>query len=913
MNSTRWQRVQQIVEEAEGMPSEERVRWISEQTGDDPELWSEVKGILSNLDSTNNFLEDAIGMAAARIAAGQELSSGDRIGPYRIASTIGHGGMGIVYCAERSDDQYRQKVAIKVVRTGWGATEELFSRFRAERQILACIAHPNICRLLDGGITGDGLPFLVMEHVEGVSLDQWLATNGQSLAPPLSVRLELFRKLCSAIHYAHQNLIVHRDLKPSNVLVTADGTPKLLDFGIAKLLDPESNTNNTIFYTRPAERLMTPEYASPEQIRGETVTTATDVHGLGVLLYEILTGTRPFRLGNLSPVEIERIICETQPRPPSSVRIAISNSDVTASQSTRNSAVIRRQTDLDRIVLKAMHKQPLRRYASAADLAADVQRYQEGFPISARPDSFAYRTTRLFQRNKLASAVTAFVMVIVIALSIVSWIQARRARREAASAEAVASYLTNLFQFTRPDETQGRSVSARDILDSGTNQLNTEWKGDPAIKARLLHTLGMVYFRLGDLNQASTLLHQARSIQSSLGDTDTRESTDTAVTLGNLLTNKGAYAEAEQQFRTALAENIAAYGKNSIEAAPSLDGLAGLYWTMGDFEKARYYQQQAVDVAERKLAPEDSDLLTYRNNLEVVLANQGDYRAAQPIAQDLLRIRQRTNGIMNSSTLAIMNNYGFLLVMAGHLHEGKAVHNQTLEAKRKLFGKEHPDIATSLIALGDTAIRENNLEEAKPLLTEGLRMAMKLEGPESLDTAIDEDEMGILLLQQGELNEARQFFERALAVRLSKSTPSQPRLADSYDHLGLLALAEGKLPEARTQIEKALGIRQSFYKRDNDAVASSYLHLGRLQLAAAQPAKAEAYFQRAISIAQTLFGEDPHPIKVEALEGLSLGESALGREAQTKSSLAEALKMQKALGILPNPSKEQSFSFNNLI
>ena len=682
---------------------------------------------------------------------------------------LGHGGMGTVYLAQRSDDQFRQSVAIKLVRAGFGDTRDLIARFRAERQILANINHPNIARLLDGGTTESGLPYLVMEFVEGLTLDRWILDT----APALPVRLELFRKLCSAIQTAHQNLVVHRDLKPGNILVTADGTPKLLDFGIAKLLEIDAVSTDTILYTRPADRLMTPEYASPEQIRGDVITTASDVYGLGVLLYEILTGTRPFLINKLSPADVERLICGTQPRPPSSFDPRSTTSLGTQAKRLKPHRV-RKQTDLDRIVLKAMHKLPARRYASAADLSTDVQHYLDGFPVAARSDSFSYRSSRFIVRNRFAVAAATLFFLIIAGLSISSLIQARRARREAASADAVSNYLTGLFQFTRPDATQGRSVSARDILDSGTKQLDTDWHGEPAIKARLLSTLGIVYYQLGDLDHAYALLHQSQSIDQGIADTTSPEAIQTATVLGDLLIDKGSYAEAEQQYTRALDIQTRLHGHDSLEAADLMDGLARLLWTMGSFTRAEDLQRQVIAIASRKLGPEDNLVLTYRNNLEATLADAGNYRAAEPIARDLLKIRKRTLGLYTSSTAASMNNYAFLLMKTGRLKETERLWQETLDVRRKLYGAEHPEIAMSLVSLGWAKHDLGQPEPAEELMTQGMAMAMKLEGPESMDTAFDQDSLGLVKLERGELADARILFDKALAARLRKGSP-RPR------------------------------------------------------------------------------------------------------------------------------------------
>lgn len=902
MNAAAWERIQDLVEQAAGLPPGERTRLIADETADDPELRQQIEGMLRCFNATGSFLEEAIGTAAANVAVGKELAAGDRIGAYRVTSTIGHGGMGIVYRAQRDDELYQVSVAIKVVRAGWGANEELFARFRAERQILAAINHPNISRLLDGGITDDGLPFLVMEYVDGVALDQWIAAD----SPPVHVRLDLFRKLCSAIQYAHQNLIVHRDLKPGNILVTADGSPKLLDFGIAKLLDPEVASGQTVFSTRPAERLMTPEYASPEQIRGDSITTATDIYGLGVLLYEILTGTRPFQLHNLSPGEIERIVCDTQPRPPSSIGLSPRTAGAKAKRRAASSAKLRGQTDLDRIVLKAMHKQPARRYASAADLSADVQRYQQGFPVTARPDSFAYRTRRFLQRNKAASAATFLFFLTVISLSVISVVQARRARLEAASADAVSQYLVGLFDFTQPNATQGRGVSAREILDQGTDRLNKDWNGDPAVKARLLSTLGTVYYRLGALDRVVALLSEAERIYSSAIGPESVEVAKTATGLGDILETQGDYDSALAQYSKALRIYELKQGHNSVEVADELDGIGSIHWDAGDFKGAEAFQKESAEIFTRILGPEAEQTLLPKGNLEVTLASEGKYREAEPLAREILRERIRVLGRDNSNTAISASNLSFILMKTARFEEARPLLEDTLAVSRKLFGEEHPDVGAALVALGGWELEMGHFDAARSLMRQGLAIALRTAGPQSADAAIDQGELARLLVAMGDPAAARPLAETALRTRLARHTPSPASLGESYDCLGLIDLAQNNLPAARQEIEHALQLRRKAFPLENDSIALSYNHLGEVLIAQHDFDGAQQTYAEALRIARKNFPDAPHPITAEALYGMGMALFMQGNTPGAIAALNASLKMQQRLYPAGHPAIQKT-------
>ena len=408
MNPDRWTRVQELFDAAVERPRGDRRGWLEQACGDDPGLCEEVLSLLTE-EATDRLGPILAGAAEVALAGRDGLEPGsDRIGEtigrWRLEREIGRGGMGVVYQASRDDGEFSHRVAIKIVRDRLSDPESL-RRFRTEREILARLNHPNIARLLDGGTTRDGAPYVVMEQVEGVPLDRYCRDR----ALEVDDRLRLFATLCDAVHEAHRNLIVHRDLKPSNVLVTGDGTPKLLDFGIARLLASSDGQGEEL--TRTGSRVLTPRYASPEQVRGEPVQTASDVYSLGVMLYELLTGRSPYDADDDGPGSLERAICESDPEPPSTAAV---KGGVPAG---RSRPIARRTLagDLDNIVLMALRKEPVRRYASAAELAEDVRRYLDGMPVIARPSTWSYRTTRFVGRHRVA--VTAAVLVLVTLLS----------------------------------------------------------------------------------------------------------------------------------------------------------------------------------------------------------------------------------------------------------------------------------------------------------------------------------------------------------------------------------------------------------------------------------------------------------------------------------------------------------------
>ncbi|HLG95533.1 MAG TPA: protein kinase [Bryobacteraceae bacterium] len=496
-----WQHVREILDAVLLVPAEKRPAYLDEACAGDADLRHEVESLIDSYERAGDtFLEGRAIDAAGFDASRDQPLEGQRIGPYRVVEEIGHGGMGVVYRAVRADDQFRKEVAIKVVRGGLN-NEASDRRFKAERQILANLDHPYIARLLDGGAV-DGRPFVVMEYVQGVPIDEYCDSHRM----PVRARLELFRKVCSAVAYAHQHLVVHRDIKPGNILVTADGQPKLLDFGIAKILDPAQNESANPTVTMML--LMTPEYASPEQMRGEAITTATDVYSLGVVLYGLLTGRRPYRTTGRLPHEMARAVLEQEPERPSASLVradAASTEAVTVARATTPDKLKRQlRGDLDNIVLKAIRKEPDRRYVSAEQLSEDIRRHTDGLPVTARPDTFSYRSGKFVRRHKAAVIAAAMVLLALLGGIAATLRQAAIARTERARAEQRfydVRQLANslLFEVHDAIENLPGSTPARKILVERALQyldkLAKEAKGDQSLQREL----AAAYEKVGDV------------------------------------------------------------------------------------------------------------------------------------------------------------------------------------------------------------------------------------------------------------------------------------------------------------------------------------------------------------------------------------------------------------------------------
>ncbi len=878
MTPTKWQHIQEVVNSALELEPEARGPFLEGVCGADTEIRRQIDNLIDSCEQSGGFLERAVEASASEALGAATPTEGERIGAYQITGVIGHGGMGTVYCARRVDDQFRQNVAIKVLRGGLGPSFELQARFRAERQILARLTHENIARLLDGGITSSGLPYLVMEFIEGAAIDVY----SDQAALGVAERVELFRHVCAAVQYAHQNLIVHRDIKPANIMVTRDGTPKLLDFGIAKLLSTDG-LDQTIPLTRPAERLMTPEYASPEQIRGEPVTTATDVYALGILLYELISGRRPFRGANLTPASLERLICEAVPERPS-----------TALGSVGKARGEKIGADLDNIVLKAMHKNPARRYVSAGELSEDLRRYLQGFPVLARADSWWYRASRFISRHWAATAAASLFAVVTTALSIGLAFETRSAHKEAATANRISDFLVSLFAGFSPEQTQGRGADVRDILDRGAKRIPEELSGQPLEEARLYNILGTTYRELGVFDRADALLSQAQAIRSRVVGPDSREVAESLLIRATIASDRGEFDRAGQYYQSVLATSSKLDGPKSEMAIQAVEGLGEVRRMLGDLDGAKQRYLQVIALYTETKGPNSLRALSAKNDLVAVLANQGDYSAAETLARENLASETAVLGANHPNVPLTLNLLAYVLGRTAQFAEAAKTLRQGLEILRKVYGNEHPAIALSLTDLSADERELGHYKEAEQLGEEALAMSVRLSGPRSLGTANCQGQLGLTELALGDLRRARELLQAALATRAALGNPDNPDLADNLDRVGLVDLAMKDLPDAHKKIERGLEIREKVYGPDNENVMRSLNHMGRVLVAEGSYRAAEQRYRQAIVIADAKFKQG-HTIGAEALVGLGSALLSEGRAAEAKAPLVRAVEIRHRL------------------
>lgn len=645
MTPERWQQVKAIFDRAVECDPAAREDVIREQCGRDEELLRQVEALLASDRETTSLLDHPVmaalvseGAAAAATAAAVDPMIGRSIGPYRVIREIGRGGMGCVYLAQRADDQFRRRVALKAVNPALVDSHTLH-RFENERQTLASLDHPNIIKLIDGGTTEDGLPWLVMDYVEGEVIDRYCATHKLSIAE----RLRLFRTVCGAVHYAHQNLVIHRDLKPGNVLVTPEGVPKLLDFGIAKLLRPKFSFH-TVGHTRTDLQPMTPHFASPEQIRGLPVTTSSDIYSLGVLLYCLVTGRHPYQLKTNSLLELERAICETDPEKPSTT-IKESRLDGPNGAKPREEGA---GEDLDMIVLKAMRKEPQRRYASAEHFSEDVRRLLEGRPVMARKDTWGYRFSKLVSRHKPGTAVAAAAVVALLVTGLFADREYLQARRRSAELRQFTQIVLNVDEGSQSSRTETRANLLARAVES-LDHLSGEAKGDADLQLDLVRAYvnmadvqGNLYTaNLGNTAVAEGMYRKALAIAEDLQRTDSKNPAGNLVEvarcnrkLGDILLARGDRAGALKKYESArpAVENLLSVSPSNRDALGNLmtllSNIANVQLMLGDTGGAADTYERCVDTA-RKLAALDPSQRTSLTQASVqaayfeVLAGRG--------------------------------------------------------------------------------------------------------------------------------------------------------------------------------------------------------------------------------------------------------------------------------------------------
>jgi serine/threonine protein kinase/tetratricopeptide (TPR) repeat protein len=825
ISRARWQKIQSLFEEVVDITPAERSARLASSCRDDAELRRSVESLLASDQRTEDPLLNAIGEAAeSLLEEHQDRLLGTRIGPYRVMSILGHGGMSTVYRGERDDSQYQQTVAIKVLHHAT-LHPRLRSRLHSERHILATLDHTSIARLIDSGDLQDGTPYLVMEHVDGESIDVYCDSRTLFVRE----RLELFVQVCTAVQYAHRNLVVHRDIKAGNIFVTGDGTAKLLDFGIAKLLAPES-LSHTLPVTRLQERILTPENAAPEQVLGRPITTATDIYSLGVLLYQLLTGRSPYRLLSYSQLQLERAICMDDPTRPSQMVISKLSGENDGDRSrisdrrglSPQRLRARLSGDLDAIVAKAMRKEPDRRYPSVEAFADDVNRHLMGRPVLARQGDWRYNTAKFLRRHVLAVvAVAAVILGLTVIAGVTLWQNYRiemardATAQERDHAQQVSAFLVDVFSQADPFNAQGHEPTARDLLDRGAQKILSNVSLQPEVRAQLLESIGLAYRRQGLSDRAVPLLEQALTIR--------RE---------------------ERPF-------------NKHRTAAALANLAQALTDGGHLISAEAYLQQALEMSrsgDDLPSRETGDILEQYG--QFVLNAKSDPQGAAKLFTEALSIYRASIGNQNLSVASTLVDLATEALWTGDFSLAERYQREAMTIFQATVSRNHPDHAVALATLGYILTQRGKYQEAEQVLNEALEIARNVFGANNQRIAQIESHLGILYDKQGDLTRAIQATQSAVRIATDKLGLSHYLTGYYLDALASLYSKANNLPAAENYARQALAVYAQALPARHLYVASTRQLLGEILLQRGSLAAAETELRAAVDINAALAGAD---------------------------------------------------------
>ncbi|MEY4933490.1 MAG: hypothetical protein RLZZ403_1810 [Pseudomonadota bacterium] len=843
------ERIALIVRQALEFGPRDRVVFVRQSCGDDSLLYDAVlerllEGVGSMPFSASVAADgdsgDATELAENGFVHEPPDRSGERVGSYRLLSRIGLGGMGAVYLAERDDASFRQRVAIKLVNEGlYGSLTA--GRLRAERQMLATLDHPNIARVLDGGTASDGTPYFVMEYVDGVLLDAYC--DSQCLDIP--ARLKLFRSICAAVHCAHQNLIVHRDLKPSNILVTADGTPKLLDFGIAKLLD-SSQARHTIAVTQASVRLMTPHYASPEQVTGGPITTSTDIYALGLLLYELLTGRRAFDIQSFRLKDIERVLTTTPVVPPSTAVLCkdmkgdLATGRIEQIAAARSTPVqkLHRQLkgDLDVIVLKALQIDPERRYVSVEQFSRDVEHFLSGRPIVAQRDTWRYRTAKFVQRYRLGVAASALILLLLVGFAATMYVQAGRIARErdrataeGARAETVSSFLVELFELSDPGRTRGATITAREILDTGARRVTEGLRSQPATQATLLEAIGKVYVNLGLYGNAVEAAQRVLDLRRQERGADHPEIVAALTLLGGALLEEGDYKAAEPNLNEALAMQRRLAGPESEPEADIVHTLGRVRQLEGRYDEAEKLYTDSLALYTEASRGDTPAVSSVMNDLAQVLERRADLEGAVAMTREALAMDRRLLGPDHPRVGLQLHNLAYYLYQQGSLEEAGPLFQESLALLNRVVGAQHPDTIRVSGSYGRFLQRSGRYAEAEEALRGVLLRQVELRGEEDYEVAYDRVNLALLLEETGDLAGAEAELRTARRIFEAKLPADHQYLASALTALGRVLANTGRGAEARPLLSRALSIWKDQLPEGHPQIALTSTALARAE------------------------------------------------------------------------------------
>ncbi len=791
----RWDRIKEIVGEALERPPSERAVYLDVACSRDASIRGEVESLLSAHAKAGDLSQSA--------SIGELLetpSESQFVGPYRLIRKLGEGGMGQVWLAEQTSPVNR-KVALKLIRVGM-LHSVVLQRFQSERQALAIMAHPAIAKVFDAGATASGQPYFVMEYVDGPPITEYCDRKKLSIRD----RLRLFIQVCEGIQHAHQKAIIHRDIKPANILVIeVDGNPRpqIIDFGLAKTVAPVI-AGETLF-TQAGAFLGTPGYTSPEQTDPavQDIDTRADVYSLGVVLYELLTGALPFDTQQLKKQPLDKVLRvlreEEPPTPSTKVTTDGKNSEARAEMrgvdSQQLASLLR--GDLDWITMKALERDRERRYGSPYELASDVERYLENRTVQARPASAGYRLRKYVRRNRVAVAVGSGALALLMAFVVTQGIQLRRITRERDRANRITDFMTSMFKVSDPSEARGNSITAREILDKSSKEIETGLSKDPELQAQLMSTMGQVYIGLGLFPQAKAVLEEAIATSHRVERTPSRSTLHSMGLLGFILLRQGQYADAEKLLRETVDGDRRVIGAEKPDTLSVTRYLAYTLEVQGKYAEADKLQRESLEVARRALGPEHWETLLSMNVMANILDDEKRLPEAEQLYRQTLEIQQRTLGAEHPDTLTTASNLAGTLQEEGRLEEAERLERETLAARSRILGIDHPDTMATKLNLGNTLDSEGRYPEAERLYLEAIEVQTQVLGAENPDTLMTKSNLANTLRKEGRYAEAEKLQRQTLEIKRRVLGADNPETKKAAGELASTLSSSGKYEEAK--------------------------------------------------------------------------------------------------------------------
>ena len=829
-----WPRVKEIVAEALEREPPVRGAYLDEACAENVILRLEVESLLAAFDDSDGLFD---------IDAAEPSTQPGNVGPYRLIRELGVGGMGQVWLAEQTEP-VRRLIALKLIRAGI-FDAALVHRFQAERQSLAIMDHPAIAKVFDAGTTPTGQPYFAMEYVAGLPITDYC--DEKKLGIP--DRLRLFFQVCEGVQHAHQKAILHRDLKPSNILVVeVDGKPRprIIDFGLAKAIAP-SEPGHT-FFTHHGVFLGTPGYMSPEQTDPEMrdIDTRADVYSLGVLLYELLTGFLPFDTTDWKKQKLDEVLRQlrdSDPRRPSSK--VVENRNVSSARAAARGVDARHlfkllRGDLDWIALKALEKDRERRYGSAFELAADIERHLENRPVAARPPSSAYRLRKYIRRNRTPVAVLAGIFAMLIAFGITQTIQLRRITKERDRADRITGFMTNMFKVSDPSEARGNSITAREILNKAAKDVDSGLIKDPELQAQMMFEMGSVFKNLGLYDRARMLLTQSLQIRRRVLGPNNPDTLNSLNTLAKTVYLQGRYAEAEKMFHEALDIRRRVLGAEHPDTLQSQSDLAEDVSVQGRYTDAEKLRRETYETRRRVLGPEHPSTLDSMGNLAISLEDLGRNADGEKLWRETLEARRRVLGREHQVTLETMNNLALNLEREDRYLDAEKLERETIDARRRILGPEHPDTLDSMSNLARFLGRQGRYADCEKQLWEVLEIQRRVDGPEHPDTLDTLSDLAATISAEHRFAEAEKLQRELLEVRVRVLGPEAPDTLQARTGLSNMLTQEGHYDQAEKLLSETLEIQRRLDGPDNPRTVKSVYNMACLK---AQMGKREEAFQ----------------------------------------------------------------------